>query len=104
MRINEFNAGALNPYINYHRPCLYPSIITDKKGKEKKQYLYEDMMTPYDKLKSIESASSYLKDNITFEKLDDIEMEMTDNEAAKHLQEKRKLLFNSIHQGMVRSG
>ena len=24
-KINEFNKSALNPYINYHRPCLYPT-------------------------------------------------------------------------------
>ncbi len=28
----EFNQFILNPYINYHRPCLYPTIIVDKKG------------------------------------------------------------------------
>lgn len=29
--INEFNINALNPYINYHRPCLYPTTIIDSK-------------------------------------------------------------------------
>jgi len=31
--INEFNQQLLNPYINFHRPCFFPEISTDDKGK-----------------------------------------------------------------------
>ena len=34
--INVFNQQHLNPYINYHRPCFFPNIITDAKGKQRK--------------------------------------------------------------------
>ena len=98
-QINEFNVEALNPYINYHRPCLYPTIIIDKKGKQKKKYDYKDMKTPYEKLKSLLDAGQYLKDGITFEKLDDKAKAMTDNEAADHLQQQRRSLFKQIHGG-----
>jgi len=54
-----FNHSTLFPYINYHRPCYFPKTITDSKGKDKKTYPYEGMMTPYDKLKSIENAKNY---------------------------------------------
>ena len=97
-QLNEFNVKALNPYVNYHRPCLYPTTITDNKGKIKKKYYYKDMMTPYEKLKSITHSASYLKDNITFKKLDDIARTMTDNQAAEYLQQQRKLLFKQIHE------
>jgi transposase InsO family protein len=70
--INEFNHKTLFPYINYHRPCFFPKTITDSKGKDKKTYPYECMMTPYDKLKSIENAINYLKPDITFEILDKV--------------------------------
>jgi len=30
------NSGPLYRYINFHRPCYFPSTITDKKGKQKK--------------------------------------------------------------------
>lgn len=98
-RINEFNVKALNPYVNYHRPCLYPTIITDKKGKQKKKYEYKNMMTPYDKLKSLTNAEQYLKEDMTFKKLDDIAKAMSDNEAADQLQQQRRLLFKQIHEG-----
>lgn len=98
-QLNKFNQAALNPYVNYHRPCLYPTLIIDKKGKEKKQYKYKNMMTPYEKFKSLPEAEKYLKENFTFKMLDDIAKAMTDNESADYLQQQRKLLFKQIHEG-----
>jgi len=97
-RINKFNVSALNPYVNYHRPSLYPTTYTDKKGKQKKKYEYQNMMTPYEKLKSLPNANTFLKEHITFKKLDDISKAMTDNEAADYLQQQRVLLFKHIHE------
>lgn len=101
--INEFNVTALNPYVNYHRPCLYSTTITDTKGKQKKKYRYKDMDTPYEKLKSIPDAKKYLKEGMTFEKLDDIARAMTDNQAADYLQMQRKLLFKYIDEDRLNS-
>ncbi len=98
-RLNEFNQQALNPYINYHRPCLFPTIIIDDKGKQKKKYEYKNMMTPYEKFKSLPDAQQYLKEGITFKKLDDLAKSMTDNQAADYLQRQRNLLFKYIHEG-----
>jgi hypothetical protein len=70
--INEFNRKALFPYINYHRSCFFPKTMTDSKGKDKKIYPYDCMITPYDKLKSIENTKNYLKPYITFEILDKV--------------------------------
>lgn len=96
--INKFNMTALNSYVNYHRPCLFPTVTTDDKGKQKKKYEYKTMMTPYDKFKSLPKAKQYLKEGLTFTKLDDIANSMTDNEAADYLQQERKLLFKHIHE------
>ena len=43
--MNEFNSRFLNPHLNYHRPCFFPVVKTDAKGKQKKHYTYERMMT-----------------------------------------------------------
>lgn len=94
--LNEFNINYLFPYINYHRPCFFPEIITDNKGKQRKKYLYDNMMTPYEKLKSLPESTKYLKPGISFEILDQAAMEMTDNQAAKILKQKRQKLFNQI--------
>lgn len=102
-QINEFNFNALNPYVNFHRPCLYPTIIVDKKGKEKKKYEYKNMMTPYEKLKDLSHAEQYLKEGLTFKKLDDLAKAMNDNEAADHLQQQRALLFKLINEDCRKS-
>lgn len=100
--LNQFNERALNPYVNYHRPCLFPTTIVDEKGKEKKKYVYKDMMTPYEKFKSLTNAEQYLKTGLSFEKLDDIAKTMTDNEAADYLQKQRKYLFTYIHEDCMK--
>ena len=96
--INDFNRQHLNPYINYHRPCLFPVIITDSKGKQRKRYPYQSLMTPYEKLKSLPDADQYLKPGITFEILDAIAYRQSDNEAADELQKARRQLFKTIHE------
>ena len=96
--VNQFNQEVLNPYVNYHRPCLYPTTVTNKKGKQKKQYTYENMATPYEKFKSLPNTEQYLKDGVSFQELDDIANRMSDNEAAQHLQKARRALFKYIHE------
>jgi transposase InsO family protein len=98
-RLNQFNQKALIPYINYHRPCLFPTTVIDQKGKQKKKYEYKNMMTPYEKFKSLPDAQQYLKEGLTFNKLDDLAKAMTDNQAADYLQQQRNLLFKHIHEG-----
>jgi len=94
--INEFNQTYLNPYINYHRPCFFAEIIVDKKGKQRKRYPYKQMMTPYEKLKSLANAHSYLKPGTTFKQLDEIAYQISDNEAAERLQKAKRKLFQTI--------
>jgi len=57
-QLNDFNHHYLNPYLNFHRPCFFAVTITDAKGKQRKTYPYKQMMTPYDKLKSLPEASA----------------------------------------------
>lgn len=94
--INQFNQDYLNPYINYHRPCFFPMTVVDAKGKHKKTYPYSEMMTPYDKLKSLPDAAQYLKPQMSFEQLDNIAYAMSDNQAAEQLREGKRELFRTI--------
>ena len=102
--VNDFNTLHLVPYINYHRPCFFPIIEVDAKGKERKKYLYENMMTPYDKLKSLDDAAQYLKPGLSFLALDAIALRVSDNEAAAQLQAARKQLFETIFGQNAHSG
>ncbi len=94
--INEFNQTHLIPYLNFHRPCYFSKVIVDKNGKERKVYPYENMMTPYDKLKSLENAKRYLKPGITFIELDKEVATMTDLQAAQSVRNAQKVLFDTI--------
>ena len=55
------------------------------------------MMTPYDKLKSLLNAKDYLKPDTSFEILDELAHQISDNQAADQLQKARQKLFKTIH-------
>jgi hypothetical protein len=95
-QMNDFNVNYLCRYINYHRLCFFPEIKIDAKGKQRKAYPYKNMMTPYDKLKSLAEAVQYLKPGITFEILDELAMRISDNESVIQLRTERNKLFNLI--------
>ena len=54
-------------------------------------------MTPYERLRSLPDAPQYLKPGVTFEQLDDIAMQHSDNEAALMLNEARDKLFQCFN-------
>ena len=97
-RLNDFHRRHLNPYLNYHRPCLFPVTITNKTGKQRKRYPYESLMTPYEKLKSIPDAQTYLKPGFSFDILDSVAYRISDNAAADALQLARRELFTTIYE------
>ena len=94
--LNEFNLKVVFPYINFHRPCFFPEKFIDEKGKQRTKYPAKNMMTPFDKLKLMPHAEKYLKSGVTFEILEKVAMEMSDNEAAELLQKERRKLFDQI--------
>jgi len=94
--VNQFYKQYFNVYLNYHRPCGYAALITDKKGKQKKIYKQENYQTPYEKLKSLKNAKQYLKENISFEELDKIAYQMSDNDFAEEMQKFKEELFKNF--------
>lgn len=61
-------------------------------------------MTPYDKLKSLPGAEDYLKLGTSFEILDKIAHQISDNQAVDQLQKARQDLFKTIHGQTLRTG
>jgi len=94
--VNEFCRDHLNPYVNFHRPCLFAETITDPNGRQRKRYPYKLMMTPYEKLKSLPDAEQFLKPGICFEHLDALAASISDNDAAERLNQARARLFKAI--------
>jgi transposase InsO family protein len=100
--LNGFNGEFFNPYINFHRPCFFPVSVVDIKGKIKKTYPYKEVMTPYVKLKSLSQSESYLRPDVTFEQLETIVNQMSDNQFAERMVNARSKLFQQISRFAVR--
>ena len=95
--INAFYAEALNPYLNFHRPCYFAVDEMDAKGKIRKTYPHDQIMTPWERLKTISAYENYLKSGITSQSLEHDANALSDNDAARNVQEARKRLFQSIN-------
>ena len=94
--INEFNRDFFNPYINFHRPCFFPVITIDHRGKVKRKYPLKEVMTPYERLRSLPGAAEFLAPGVTLAKLDAIANQMSDNQFAERMVQARSDLFRQI--------
>lgn len=101
-KINDYYRNYFNPYLNFHRPCGFPTIVVDEKGRKKR--MYHTYKTPYEALKDITGADNFLKPEQTFEKLDKIAYEYSDNEFAEILRKEEIKLFELIAKGNKNGG
>lgn len=100
--IPKKNAGAIenfyethfNLYLNFHRICAYATDYTDKRGKIRKKY--ETNTTPYERLKSLPNAETFLKPGISFEQLDKIAYAESDNYFAEKMTESKKEVLKNL--------
>ena len=102
-QVNTFTVEVLSPYLNFHRPCHFSTEYTDKKGRIRKRYRYQDMMTPYEKFRSLPEAERYLKKGASMKRLDAMAAECSDNDAAQRLNEARTKLFQLINKTQQRA-
>lgn len=93
-RVNDYYRNFFNPYLNFHRPCGFPTVTIDQKGKKRK--VYRTYQVPYEALKAIPRAQSFLKPGQSFPKLDTIAYEMSDNDFATLMREEERTLFEII--------
>ena len=95
--LNAFTQEVLSPFLNYHRPCLYPVDVSDAKGRIKKRYPQHLVTTPYEKLKSLPNAAQFLRPGLSFDQLDAIAYAASDLQAAQALNRARDHIFRLIH-------
>lgn len=95
---NTFCVEYLNPFLNFHRPCLFATEVADPKkpGRIKRVYRAKDAMTPLDKLASLPEVKTFLRVGITLEDLHAMATALTDVQAAEELNEARLALFRRI--------
>jgi len=97
-RFNTFCVEYLNPFLNFHRPCLFATDKLDPKkpGRIKRVYLPKNAMTPLDKLASLPEAVTFLREGVTLEDLHALATALTDVQAAEELNEARSALFRRV--------
>lgn len=93
--MNEFFFSYFHEYLNFHRPCLFPTVNVDSKGKKKVSYT--ECMTPYQKLISLPDYEQYLKPEITKESLHDIHVKQNHVECLKIMDSKRRQLLEKVY-------
>jgi len=57
--VNRFAMGALSPFLDFHRPCLFATEYVNAEGKTRRKYLAADVMTPYAKWRSLKRATMH---------------------------------------------
>ncbi len=102
--LNTYHRDYLNPYINFHRPCFFPVVIIDQKGKVRKKYPHETVKTPYEKLKSLPKVETILSPEVTLDKLDAIANQMSDNKFAERMVKARSKLFKQTDRCSLAGG
>ena len=89
--MDEFHRRQLNPYINFHRPCAVPQILTQANGKRRR--IYQRWATPLELFQEVPQCESLLRPGVTLAELNRLASSQTDTEAALRMQgAKRKLL------------
>lgn len=95
---NAFCCEHLNPFLNFHRPCLFATDRPDPKrpGRIKHIYRPTDAMTPLDKLASLPTAQKCLREGVALRELQIQASAITDLQAATNLNAARQVLFKRL--------
>jgi hypothetical protein len=97
-RFNIFCVEFLNPFLNFHRPCLFATDVADSKkpGRIKRVYRPRDAMTQLDKLASLPTPETSLREGVTLQELHLFARALSDVQAAEELNEARNALFRRV--------
>ena len=92
--INCFYRDCFNEFVNYHRMCAYPTTLVADNGKKRK--VYEETMTPCQKLLALPNVGQYLKPGVTVADLQARSVRMSHLEYAKLMDQNKQKLFAAI--------
>jgi len=92
--MNRFHRDHLNPYINFHRPCAVPKVLTETNGKRRRVYLR--WATPFEMFRELPQCEKLLRPPVALAELDRFVQTQSDTEAALALQQAKRKLFQSF--------
>ncbi len=92
--IGRFYKDALNPYLNFHRPCGVPETIVNAKGKQRR--IYRWYATPWEILRQLPDLARHLRPEISIHELERKANAQSDTQAAANMQAAKRKLFERI--------
>jgi hypothetical protein len=94
--MNRFHTEHLNPYVNFHRPCAVPTVLTQANGKRKR--IYQRWATPLELFTELPDCENFLRPGLTLAELEAFAQRQTDTEAALAMQRAKRKLFDRFKQ------
>ncbi len=92
--MNQFHREHLNPYVNFHRPCAVPTVLTAANGKRRR--IYQRWATPFELFRELPGRESYLRSGVSLAGLERFAQQQSDTEAALALQRAKRDLMKRI--------
>jgi len=92
--VDAFHREQLNPYVNFHRPCAVPSILTQPNGKRRRVYLR--WATPFELFQEVPQCRSLLRPGVSLAELESFARHQSDTEAALDMQRAKRQLLARI--------
>ena len=92
--VDTFHREQLNPYVNFHRPCAVPSIVTQPNGKRRRLYLR--WATPFELFQALPQCRSLLRPGVSLTELERFAQHQSDTEAALDMQRAKRQLLARI--------
>jgi len=92
--MDQFHREYLNPYVNFHRPCAVPTVVTAANGKRRR--IYERWATPFELFRDLPDGQSRLRPGVSLNELTRFAQRQSDTEAALALQRAKRDLMKRI--------
>ena len=92
--VDQFHRDHLNPYLNFHRPCAVPKVLTETNGKRRRVYLR--WATPFEMFRELPQCEKLLQPQVTLAELDRFAQLQSDTEAALAMQRAKRKLFQRV--------
>jgi transposase InsO family protein len=92
--VDAFHRQHLNPYVNFHRPCAVPVVITAANGKRRR--IYPRWATPFELFQEMPRCESLLRPGVTLAALQQFAQLQSDTEAALEMQRAKRQLLSRI--------
>lgn len=92
--MQQFYEEHLNDYLNFHRPCGQVEVLTDAKGTQRR--VYRGYETPWEVYRKLPKPGRFLKPGQTLRWLDQKARAEIDTDAAKRMQQAKRVLFADL--------